>query len=92
VVNGPFLCATLTGRRGSHTPYVQARAETSDTGAEVVKPDPALPGRVILEGAGVGDENEETCGVVHPSPHSIGDLPTASHVCCSCQIFVVKCF
>jgi len=35
-----FFCATLTGRRGDHTPFLQAGAETSDTGAEVVKPDP----------------------------------------------------
>jgi len=33
------FCATLTGRRGGHTPFVQAGAETSDTGAETVKPD-----------------------------------------------------
>ena len=39
MVDGLF-CATLTGRRGGHTPFVQAGAETSDTGAEVVKPDP----------------------------------------------------
>ena len=35
-----LICATLTGRRGGHTPFVQAGAETSDTGAEAVKPDP----------------------------------------------------
>jgi len=34
-----FFCATLTGRRGGHTPFVQAGAETSDTGVEAVKPD-----------------------------------------------------
>jgi len=38
MVDGLFLCATLTGRRGGHTPFVQAGAETSDTDA--VKPDP----------------------------------------------------
>jgi len=27
-------------RRGGHTPFVQAGAETSDTGAEAAKPDP----------------------------------------------------
>ena len=27
-----LFCATLTGRRGGHTPFVQAGAETSDTG------------------------------------------------------------
>jgi len=42
-----FFCATLTGRRGGHTPFVQAGAETSDTGAEAVKPDRWL----FLEGS-----------------------------------------
>jgi len=39
MVDGLFFCATLTGRRGGQTTFVQAGAETSDTGAEVVKPD-----------------------------------------------------
>jgi len=39
MVDGLF-CATLTGRRGGHTPFVQAGAETSDTGTGVVEPDP----------------------------------------------------
>jgi len=34
-VDGLF-CATLTGRRGGHAPFVQAGAEPSDTGAEAV--------------------------------------------------------
>jgi len=38
--NGLFFCATLTGCRGGHTPFVQPGAETSDTGAEAVKPYP----------------------------------------------------
>ena len=38
MVDGLFF-ATLTGRRGGHTPFVQAGAETSDTGAEAVEPD-----------------------------------------------------
>ena len=41
MVDGLFFCATLTGRRGGHTPM-------SDTGAEAVKP--ALLGRVIPGG------------------------------------------
>jgi len=41
MVDGVFFCATLTGRRAGHTPFVQAGAETSDTGTEAVKPDPA---------------------------------------------------
>jgi len=38
-----FFCATLTGRRGSYISFVQAGAETSDTRAEAVKPDPSCP-------------------------------------------------
>jgi len=38
MVDGLFFCATLTGRRGA--PFVQAGAETSDTGAKVAKPEP----------------------------------------------------
>ena len=40
MVGGLIFCNTLTGGRSGHTPSVQARAETSDTGAEVVEPDP----------------------------------------------------
>jgi len=36
MVDNLFFCATLTGRRGSHTLFVEA----SDTGTEVIKPDP----------------------------------------------------
>jgi len=40
MVDGLFFCATLTGLRRGHTPFVQAGAETSDTSAEAVKLDP----------------------------------------------------
>jgi len=40
MVDGLFFRATLTSRRGGHTPFVQVGVETSDTGAEAVKPDP----------------------------------------------------
>jgi len=50
MVDGLFFSATLTGCRGGHSPVVQAGAETSDTGAEAVKPDPAPLGRVIPGG------------------------------------------
>ena len=40
MVDGLFFCATLTGRRGCHTIFAQAGAESSDTGAEAVKPNP----------------------------------------------------
>jgi len=57
MVDGLFFCATLTGHRGGRTPFVQAGAETSNTGAEAVKSDPgsALEGH-SGRGAGVGDE------------------------------------
>ena len=38
MVDGLF-CATLTGRRGDHTPFVQVGVETSDNSAEAVEPD-----------------------------------------------------
>ena len=40
MVDGLFFCATLTVRRGGHNPFVQTGEETSETGAEAVKPDP----------------------------------------------------
>jgi len=40
MVDDLFFCATLTDRRGVHTPFVQAGVETPDTGAEAIKPDP----------------------------------------------------
>jgi len=42
MVDRLFFCAKLTDRRGCHTLFVQAGAKTSDTGAEVVEPDPRL--------------------------------------------------
>ena len=38
MVDGLFFCATLTGRTGSHTSFVQTGAEMPDTVAEAVKP------------------------------------------------------
>ena len=43
MVKGLFFCATLTGRRGGHTPFVQPGADMSDTGVEAVEPDPRYP-------------------------------------------------
>jgi len=68
MVDGLFFCATLTDRRGGHIPFAQAGAETSNTGAEAVKPDPGSSwechsGEV---GAGVRDENSKACGIVRP--------------------------
>jgi len=68
MVDGLFFCATLTGRRGGHTTFVQAGAEMSNSGAEAVKPDPGSfwEGHSGGVGAGVGDENAESCGDVRP--------------------------
>jgi len=68
MVDGLFFCATLTGRRGGHTPFVQARAETSKTGAEAVKSDPGFSweGHSGGVGYGVGDESADACGIVRP--------------------------
>jgi len=40
MVDGLFFCATLTGHKGGHNPFVQEGAETSGTSVEAVKPDP----------------------------------------------------
>jgi len=68
MVDGSFCCVTLAGHRGGHTPFVQVETETSDTGAEAVKPDPgsSWKGHSGGVGADVGDENAESCGVVPP--------------------------
>jgi len=64
MVDGLFFCATLAGRRGGHTPFAQEGAETSDTSAEAVEPDPGSSSGGVR--VGVGDENAESCGVVRP--------------------------
>jgi len=69
--HGRRFCATLAGL-GGHTPFVQAGAETADTGAEAVKPDPGSTSEGHSErvGATVWNENAESCGVVcHPAFH-----------------------
>jgi len=68
MVDGLFFCATLTSRRGGHTPFVQSGAKTFDTGAEAFKLDPGCSwdGHSEGVGAGVEDENAESCRAVHP--------------------------
>jgi len=68
MVDDLFFCATLTGRRGGHTPFVQAGVETSDTDAETVQQDPgsSWEGHSGSE-CRCGDENTESCGL---SAHS----------------------
>jgi len=50
MVDGLFFCATLTGRKGGHTPFVEAIMEACDPGAAAVKPDPGCFERVIQGG------------------------------------------
>ena len=88
MVDGLFFCATLTGRRGGHTPFVQAGTETSDTDAEAVKPDPCCSWEGLSKrvGASDGDEKEEYCGVVRPPGHcAAGMLGLSDELmrCCS---------
>jgi len=40
MIDDLFFCTTLTGRRRGHAPFVQAGADTPDTGAVAVMPDP----------------------------------------------------
>ena len=68
MVDDLLFCAALTGRRGGHTPFVQAGVETSDTGAEAVKPDQGSSGEGHSECVctGIWNKSAESCGVVHP--------------------------
>ena len=63
-----LFCTTLTGRRGGHTPFVQAGEETSDTGAEAVEPDPGSSWESHSGGVCtvVWNWSAESCGVVRP--------------------------
>jgi len=86
MVDGLF-CTTLPGRIGGHTPFVQAKVETSNNGVEAVKSDPgsSWEGHSVVC---VYQCLELKCGVLWgcpPTPHSIDDPPTALHVWCCCQ-------
>ena len=67
MVDGLFFCAPLTGRRGSHTPFVQAGAETPDTSSEAVMPDPGSSWKGRPGTMDFGEENAEIVGL---SAHS----------------------
>jgi len=86
MVDGLFW-GTLAGRRGDHTPFVQAGVETFDTGEETVEPDPGSSWEGH-SGVCVYRCLELKCGVLWgclPTSRSIDDPPTALHVCCCCQ-------
>jgi len=68
MVDDLFFCATLTGRRGGHTPFVQAGPENA--GAEAVKPDSGSSGEGH-SGVCVYRYLESKCGVFgFVRPHS----------------------
>jgi len=66
MVDSLFFRATLTGRRGGHSTFVQAGVEASNTSEEAVKPDPGSfrEGHPGVLDAGVSDENEESSKIV----------------------------
>ena len=93
MVDGLYLCATRTGRRSVHTPFVQAGAETSSTGLEagptVRRPDPRCSWKGNSRGGGCRCRGWK-CGVLQgctcPTiPHSISDPPSVPHVCYYCS-------
>jgi len=65
MADGLFFYATLTGHRGGYTPFVQAGAEISNTGAEAVKADPgsSWKGHSGCVDAGVGVEMRRRVGL-----------------------------
>ena len=66
MVDGLFFCATLTGRWGGRPHlYKQERKRPTPVRMRLSR-NQALLERVIRGGAGVGDENAQSCGVVRP--------------------------
>ena len=74
MIDSLFFCVTFTGRRGGHTTLAQAGAETSDTGAESVNPDPrrSWEGQSGRVRAGIGNECAESCRVVRSGSSCAG--------------------
>ena len=66
-----LLCHTHRPQRRTYL-FVKAGVETSDTGAEAVKPDPGSSWEGHSEGVGadVRYESAESCGVVRVQMHS----------------------
>ena len=94
MVDGLFFCTTLTGRREGHTPFVQAGAETSHTGAEAVKLDPCCfwksHSRRVC--AGVRDGSEESCRSVCSLPIPLLTCQWATHMLLSGELMMkVQC-
>jgi len=68
MIDGLFFCDTPTSGGRGQIPFVQAGAETSDTGAEAVKPDPgsSWQGHSRTVSASAGDESTDSCNVLRP--------------------------
>jgi len=60
MVDGLFICTTLAGCRGCHTPFEQAGVETSDTGTEAVKSNPCCSQKSYSRRVGVSVRDERT--------------------------------
>ena len=87
MVDGLFFCATLTGCRVSHTQFVQAGVETSDTGTEAVSQTQAVPGRIIPEGwVPVSEVNIQSLVKLFNHFALHWWFPRVAHACCCCQI------
>ena len=88
MVDGLFFCAIFTGRRGGHTPFVQAGAETSDTGGRRLSRTWALLGRVI-QGVCVpvsGIKIRSLVGLFAHSTFHWWYAHSAARICCCCQM------
>ena len=88
MVEDLFFCATLTGRRGGYyTTFVQAGAEISDTGVEVVKADSRVSWEGIPRGWVSGMKTRSLVGLSnHSAFHRWSALNAARRLCCCCQM------
>ena len=79
-----FFCPTLTGHGGGRTLFVQAGAESSDTDAEAVKPDPRCSWQDHSRrvSADVGNESTGSLSVLQ-------SLRTPLVICPECRTSVV---
>jgi len=69
-------------------PFVEAGEETPNTGVEAVKAEPGCSreGHSRVGRCRVLRLNVRSLVGYPTIPHSVGDPPSASHVCCSCQM------
>ena len=84
IVDGLFFWATLTGRRGGRTPFVQGRAETPVLRRLRVGPTSSWEGHYGRDGCQCGGWKCSVLWHCPPTLHSISDLPSVPHICCYC--------